>query len=314
MPVARPSRSSGCDAIRIAVWLAAFLFVPDHVWAQKCGGSPLAVQVLGSGGPRINPQRASAGYVLWVDGAARMLIDAGGGVFARFGQSEAKLSDLSLIAISHLHPDHVSDLPALLWTSQNLRTVPLPIRGPSGNDVVPGFSVFLSRLFDEKVGAFPLLGGTISGRQDTPAPAVPLQVDVVDVTKKSPSPVFEHEGFRVTAQGIPHGNIPALAYRVATRGRSVVFSTDQNGSDPAFIEFAKGADVLVMHLAIAAGTTSPLHASPAVVGQVARDIGAKRLIVSHIGQFPLPEAMSELQKVYTGPVTVAADLQCTSVS
>ena len=129
-----------------------------------------------------------------------------------------------------LHPDHVSDLPALLWTSQNLRTAPLPISGPSGNDVVPGFPVFSSRLFDEKVGAFPMLGSIISGQGA--GGGVPLQVGVVDVTKKSPSTVFEHEGFRVTAQGIPHGNIPALAYRVDTRGRSVVFSTDQNGSDP----------------------------------------------------------------------------------
>ena len=222
MLVAHPSRSSGCYATGI-VCLPAFLFVPEHVWAQKCVGSPLAVQVLGSGGPRINPLRASAGYVLWVDSEARMLVDVGGGTFARFGQSEANFIDLSLVAISHLHPDHVSDLPALLWTSQNLRTAPLPISGPSGNDVVPGFPVFLSRLFDEKVGAFPMLGSIISGRQGAGG-GVPLQVGVVDVTKKSPSTVFEHEGFRVTAQGIPHGNIPALAYRVDTRGRSVVFA------------------------------------------------------------------------------------------
>ena len=100
MLVAHPSRSSGCYATGI-VCLAAFLFVPEHVWAQKCVGSPLAVQVLGSGGPRINPLRASAGYVLWVDSEARMLVDVGGGTFARFGQSEANFIDLSLVAISH---------------------------------------------------------------------------------------------------------------------------------------------------------------------------------------------------------------------
>lgn len=313
MRIRHPSSLHVRSAMRIAVGLVAFVLVPDYGWTQQCVGSPLAVQVLGSGGPRINPQRASAGYLLWVDSEARVLVDVGGGTFARFGQSEAKLSDLSLVAISHLHPDHVSDLPALLWTSQNLRSTPLPISGPSGNDVVPEFSVFLRRLFDGKEGAFPMLGATIAGRQGAAGGGVPLEVGVVDVTKKSPSNVFEREGLTIVAQGIPHGNIPALAYRVDTRGRSVVFSTDQNGSDPAFIEFANGADVLVMHLAIAGGTTNPLHASPAVVGQVARNAGAKRLIVSHIGQFPLPEAMAELQKFYSGPVTVAADLQCTAV-
>ena len=46
--------------------------------------SQLAVQVLGSGGPDANDARASAGYILWIDGQARLLVDAGGGVFLRF--------------------------------------------------------------------------------------------------------------------------------------------------------------------------------------------------------------------------------------
>ena len=55
------------------------------------------------------------------------------------------------------------------------------------------------------------------------------------------------------------------------------------------------------------------HASPAIVGRVAQDAGAGRLIVSHIGQFDLDAAIAELKKFYTGPVTVGADLQCTPV-
>ena len=130
---------------------------------QRCVGNPVAVQILGSGGPGINRDRASTGYLLWVGEQAKMLVDIGGGAFLRFGQAQARLSDLSLVAISHLHPDHVSDLPALLWLSQTIRKDPLPIFGPSGNDVAPNFSAFLSRLFDENNGAFPLLGPTLGG-------------------------------------------------------------------------------------------------------------------------------------------------------
>ena len=36
-----------------------------------------------------------------------------------------------------------------------------------------------------------------------------------------------------------------------------------------------------------------------------------RLIVSHIGVFPLEPAIAELQSFYKGPLTVGADLQCT---
>jgi ribonuclease BN (tRNA processing enzyme) len=281
--------------------------------AQPCFGNPIAVQILGSGGPRINRDRASSSYLLWVGAQARILVDMGGGAFLRFGQAEAKLSDLSLVAISHLHPDHVSDLPALLWLSNQVRKDPLPIVGPSGNEAAPSFSTFLSRLFDEKNGAFQVLGGTLGGTQENTAGGVRLDASVVDVTKAASTTVFDQPGMTVTALGIPHGNLPTLAYRVQTRDVSVVFSSDQTGTNPRFVEFAKGANLLIMHLAIAAGVTNPLHASPAVVGRVARDAGVGRLIVSHIGLFDVDAAIAELKKFYIGPLTVGADLQCTPV-
>ena len=292
------------------ICLLILFSIPFSASAQSCGANPVAVQILGSGGPAINSERASTSYVLWVDGQAKVLLDMGGGAFLRFGQSQAKLSDLLLIAISHLHPDHVSDLPALLWLSHQARKEPLPIFGPSGNDAAPTFSTFLSRLFDEKNGAFQVLGPTLGGTQGATGGGVRLDVGVVDVTRAEPSTVFDQQGVRVTALGIPHGNLPTLAYRVQTRNVSVVFSSDQTGTNPKFIEFAKGANVLIMHLTIAAGTVSPLHASPAVVGRVAHDAGVGRLIVSHIGQFDLDTAIAELKKAYTGPLTIGTDLQC----
>jgi ribonuclease BN (tRNA processing enzyme) len=234
-------------------------------------------------------------------------------VFLRFGQSGAKLSDLSLVAISHLHPDHVSDLPALLWLSNQVRQQPLPIVGPFGNGIAPGFPTFLSRLFDEKSGAFQVLGPTLGASQGNLGGGVRLDVNVVDVTKDEPSTVFERGGLTLTALRIPHGNMPTLAYRVQTRDVSVVFSSDQTGTDPKFIEFAKGENLLIMHMAIGAGTTSPLHASPAVVGRVARDAAVGRLILSHIGLFDVDAAVAEVKKSYLGPLTVGADLQCTSI-
>jgi ribonuclease BN (tRNA processing enzyme) len=287
--------------------------------AQTCSPGPVTVQILGSGGPALNPERASASYLLWVGGQARMLVDMGGGAYLRFAQSQAKLSDLALVAISHLHPDHVSDLPALLWLSHQTRKEPLPIVGPSagkgvagpaGNDVAPDFSTFLARLFDERNGAFQVMGATLGGKGN----GVLLNVSVVDVVKAETSTVFDEQGLKVTALGIPHANMPTLAYRVETRDGSVVFSSDQNGTGPKFTDFARSANVLIMHLAIGAGATSPLHAAPAVVGRIAQEAGVGRLIVSHIGQFDLDAAVADVRKYYTGPLTVGADLQCTPIA
>ena len=180
----------------VIVSLLALLFIPSSALAQSCAANPVAVQILGSGGPRVNRDRASSSYLLWIDAQARILVDIGGGAFLRFGQSQAKLSDLSLVAISHLHPDHVSDLPALLWLSHQDRKDPLPIVGPSGNEVAPSFPtflsrLFLSRLFDEKNGAFQVLGPTLGATPGMTGGGVRLDVGVVDVTKAERSTVFD---------------------------------------------------------------------------------------------------------------------------
>src|SRR6266700_4160360 len=170
----------------LALSLLALLSIASKASAQSCGGNPLAVQILGSGGPAINPERASAGYLLWVGGQAKLLFDIGGGSYFRFGQSRAKLADLAMVGISHLHPDHTSDLAALMWGSNRMRSEPLPIVGPSGNNVAPDFTTFLGRMFDAKTGAYQVLGSTLGAQQ--PGVERPrLDVSVVDVTKAEPT-------------------------------------------------------------------------------------------------------------------------------
>jgi ribonuclease BN (tRNA processing enzyme) len=95
---------------------------------------------------------------------------------------------------------------------------------------------------------------------------------------------------------------------------SIVFSSHQMGTDPKFVDFAKGANVLIMHLSLPAGVkNNPLHAAPDVVGRIAQEVNIGRLIVSHIGIFDLDAALADLKKSYTGPLTIGVDLQCTPV-
>ncbi|MDE2254473.1 MAG: MBL fold metallo-hydrolase [Betaproteobacteria bacterium] len=281
--------------------------------AQSCAGQPVAVQILGSGGPTLNRLRASSSYLLWIDNRARVLIDLGGGAYLRFAEAGAKLSDLSLLAVTHLDPDHIAGLPALLWLSNRSRTEPLPTVGPSGNDIVPGYSTFLYRLFDGKNGAFQIMGSALGDAQTYSQQSVRLDVSVVDAAKAEPSTVYNRAGMTVTALGVPHGEVPTLAYRVQTHGVSIVIGSDQTGTNPAFVRFARGANVLIMHLTIDAGTKHPVHAAPDVVGQIAQEAQVGRLIVSHIGPIDRHAAISELKRFYSGPLTIGADLQCTQV-
>jgi ribonuclease BN (tRNA processing enzyme) len=300
----------------LLIGLLAFLSIPlddSFASAQSCSGNPVAIQILGSGGPTINASRASSSYLLWIGDKAKVLVDMGGGAYFRFGQSQAKISDLSLVAISHLDPDHASDLPALLWLSNRTRQEPLPIVGPSGNDAAPDFSTFLHRLFDKKDGAFQLMGSSLGDAHAYGPAGVRLDVSVVDATKSEPSTVYDRDGMIVTALGIPHGEVLTLAYRVKTRDVSIVFSSDQTGTNPEFVKFAKGANVLIMHLSVPKGSRNPVHAEPGLVGRVAQEAGIGRLVVSHIGPFDVDAAVAELKKFYSGPLTIGDDLQCTQV-
>jgi len=280
---------------------------------EQCSSSGVAVQVLGSGGPRAGSNRASSSYLVWVEGRARVMVDAGGGSFVRFGESGARLEDLSLLAISHVHPDHTSGLPGLLWLSDMARAQSLPLVGPSGVGDFPSIASFLTRLFDPIGGAFPALSGTVGG----PGRGVLIEPMTIDVESEGPRVVLEQPDLVVRALPVPHGDVPALAYRVEARGVSMVFSSDQNGSDDRFVEFSRGATVLVMHLAVpssAAGLALQLHATPETVGRIAATASVDQLILSHLfeqeGTGQLEEAVDEVRSAYDGVVQVSDDLAC----
>ena len=305
-----------------AACIAAFGLASNASAQTSCASAPLAVQVLGSGGPTAGGTRSSTSYLVWRSGRAVVMVDAGGGSFLRFGESGARLGDLSLLAISHLHPDHVADLPALLWLSETARQQPLKAAGPSGAGLFPAFDAFIRRMFDGQTGAFPILSGTLG----QPGRGVRLEVIPVAAAVGASSTVFADSVIKVTSFGVPHGDVPSIAYRVQVGNRVIVFGSDQNGSDARFGEFASRADVLVMHFGIseaAPDDLARLHARPATIGQIAQKASAKRLVLSHFMQPPptvrtpewftlsdLDKSVAEVRKHFSGPVDAAADLQC----
>lgn len=304
-----------CCAIRGTVpWAVIVLAMVSAapVRAQVlCSPQGVSVQVLGSGGPRAGSERASASYLVWIDGDARVMIDVGGGAFVRFGEAGASLATLDFLGISHFHPDHVSDLAALLWLSDVAREGPLPIAGPSGNEAFPSLDEHLHQLFDERTGAFRVLSGTLGG----PGRGALLEPTVVDVTGRAAVTLMETPDLTVRAVSVPHTNSPALAYRIEAGGVSIVFSSDQTGEDPRFVDFTRGADLLVMHMAIAVGSTGrtlDVHATPSRVGEVARDADVGHLVLSHLvpGPEPLAEAVDAVRRLYGGPLDAADDLDC----
>jgi ribonuclease BN (tRNA processing enzyme) len=280
--------------------------------AQSSG---LALQVLGSGGPIADDGRASSGYLVWVDGKSRFLIDTGGGTFLRFGEAGAHFEDLSHIAISHFHTDHSADLVALLKSGYfSQRRNSLSISGPSARGSYPGLKEYLARMLDADKGAYAYLSGYLDGS----AGLVKLEAAVVDFQTENPSLVFSQpeDDWEVHAIGVPHGPVPALAYRVRIGRKSIVFSGDQNGSSDAFLQFANNADVLVMHMPVPEGIQGvgrKLHAPPSVIGDIASTSKAGKLVLSHFMARSLDNIEQNLDIIrskYDGPVINSVDLEC----
>src|SRR2546423_12429043 len=74
---------------------------------------PLSVIVLGSGGPAA-AGRASSGYLVLVDGEARFLVDAGSGIFTRFGEAQVNISRLETVFFTPPHIHQAPQPPAFL--------------------------------------------------------------------------------------------------------------------------------------------------------------------------------------------------------
>ena len=282
----------------------------DRVSAA-CDSSRVSLQVLGSGGPFGGGGLASAGYLVWVDGVGRIMVDAGGGTFARFREAGGRVEDLDLLALSHFHPDHSSEVPALLWPQRSL----VRIAGPSGSEQYPSVEKFVSGLFTAEDAVFRVVGSRID-----------FETITVDVSATEPVDLFSNHRVVIRGVGVPHGDVPTVGYRVDVGDVSIGFSSDQLATSRAFVELVEGVNVLVVHFAAsenAVGLTSVLHALPSAWGRMASTANVKSVLLSHLSQSEPSDpryqshsgsdresSIASFREQYTGSVTVADDLMC----
>ena len=280
--------------------------------APGCGGQGVAVQVLGSGGPEMRG-RASASYLVWVDGKARVLVDAGGGSALRFGESGALVADIDAVLFSHLHSDHSADFPVLVKSSHfeaRPRKRSLPVYGPTGTVLYPSTTEFLDGLFAAKTGVFRYLGP--AGNEM----AYPFEPHDVALQAHETRVIHDQDGLRISATPVVHAKVPALAFLMEVQGKKIAFSGDGNGNNGNLQTLAAGAHLLVAHLAIDDtfhfGERS-LHAPPAVIGDIAAEARVGQLVLAHRRPETLGKEaalQADIARAYKGPVRFADDLGC----
>ncbi len=279
----------------------------------SCSGR-LSVEVLGAGGPIAESERASTGYLVWINGRSRLLIDAGGGVFLRYAESGARFNDLDAVLVTHFHADHVADLPAILNSGTfDGRRRPLTVVGPGGNEHFPGVGAFLVANFNEQTGAYRYLAGFLDGRFNLPR----LEQVEVDASNDRVVRLAIAPDVDLTAVPVRHMEIPALGYVLRVDGQTIVFAGDQSVESTFFEETLTGTNpaLLITHHAISEAPGQPrgLHRSPSSIGELAASLGADRLVLGHNMRRALDaqdQGMAAIRQAYAGPIDIATDHSC----
>jgi ribonuclease BN (tRNA processing enzyme) len=247
------------------------------------------------------------------------VIDCGRGSPSAFVAAGLDFSRLDAVFITHLHADHIGDLPGMLLYPWGLRAGPdgplAPIRvyGPGQPDMVPAGDAFRRETTIHPDRPFPgasdLVESILAGYAyhlnvmplDARMPDPGSLVRAIDIGVPArtggatgvPFVVVEDAAVRVTAVAVTHGHaVPALAYRFDTADGSVVFSGDTTVNDD-LIAMAQGADILVHQVAdlgylerhgfsgAELARMAGLHTDVTEVGGVAERAGARELILSH---------------------------------
>ncbi len=193
--------------------------------------------------------------------------------------------DLAAVLCTHLHPDHVAELPSFLFAAtydERPRTAPLLLAGGAG---LAGYREALAAAHGRWLEA---RGYQLTLRELAPGDGVVL------------------EGLEIRAGAVRH-LAGSLAYRFSWHGRSAVVTGD-SGPSPELEAFADGADLLVAEASLPEGAASEGHLTARHAGGLARRARVGRLLLTHL--YPAAEASDPArlaQEAFGGPVEVASD-------
>jgi ribonuclease BN (tRNA processing enzyme) len=214
--------------------------------------------VLGSGTGVPYLRRRSSSYAL--KAASRLLLlDLGSGACRALLRHDLNFSQVDLIALTHLHPDHIGDLVPFLFASHYAlgytRTEPFWLLAAQG------FQDFHQRL----KGAF--------------GPWVEAPAGLLQLRELNPvgSDQFHWEGLTIKSAPVNHID-GSLAYRLEAGGRTLVYSGDTDVSD-SLVGLAQGADLLILECAQPSKVQG--HLTPEEAGRMAAQAGVPRLMLTH---------------------------------
>jgi len=245
----------------------------------------MRLTVIGCSGSYPGPDSAASCYLLEADDADgrtwRVLLDLGNGSLGVL-QRYADALTVDAVLVSHLHPDHCSDLCGfyVLRKYHPTGTQPaIPVWGPSG---------VAQRMSD----AYGLPDG--SGMSD-----------VFDFLEYAGD--FSVGPFSIAPTLVEHP-IDAFGLRVTAGGATIAYSGD-TAACAGLDRLAAGVDLFLCEASFRDGDANPpgIHLTGVEAGEVATRAGVARLVLTHVPPwFDRDRMLAEARTTYDGPIDLAA--------
>jgi ribonuclease Z len=284
---------------------------------ELCPGE-MRVTVLGSGDPWIRRSQASGSLLIEVGNPEQdfFFFDLGSGSLANFTSLMLPVESTTKVFLSHLHADHVGDIPGLLGSFAKAgRVDPVEIWGGGSEDPTLGLAAFVDHM--DKAMAWDR-ASMLGVRPTTGFAMVPHEIPF-----DQPETIYERNGVTISSFPAIHGLSGAVGYAINFAGLKVVFSGDTRPCKHV-VDAAAGADLLIhecfqspavyarqtgLPLETAMQITRLAHTIPEQLGKILEMTKPRMGALWHLDITPgVTGAFEDIRAVYGGPVTVTQDL------
>ena len=285
----------------------------------------IRVTVLGSGDPFVKPSQASASLLIQVGNPERdfFFFDLGSGALANFNGLGLPVTATTKVFLTHLHADHVGDMPTLIWSLAKAgRRDPVEVWGPAGEVPELGTRSYTEHLAAAHAWDMKSLDGH-PGQSGA-------HTETTEVPWDRTAVVYDRNGVRISSFPVIHILNGSVGSRLDFNGRSVVFSGDTRPCKP-LVEASDGADLLIHETfpspsvfarkagvppAFAEQVVNGAHTSPTMAGKVFARAGARMSVMWHLAvdHEVVGPAYADMRTAYDGPVTIAQDLTVFDIS
>ncbi len=297
----------------LAVTLATGSSFPcPAVESKRDVRTPAQIVLLGTGTPNADPDRSGPSVAIVVNDTP-YLVDFGPGVVRRAAAAFQKgikglaVKNLNRVFVTHLHSDHTTGYPDLIFTPWVLeRKEPLEVYGPKGIKAMTGH---ILKAYREDID-IRLRGGEPSNKTGYKVIAHEIK----------PGVVYKDENVTVKAFLVNHGSWrEAYGFRFETADRTIVISGDCRPS-PSVIQNCDGCDVLIHEVYSEAGfATRPpewqeyhsrYHTSSRELAELATRTRPGLLVLYHQLFWGTSEddLLKEVRAGYSGKVVSGRDL------